>query len=85
MNMQNDERLSDPNGAAPLDATVRHWTQRGFCVVSKVIVEDGYLPVLHGFYPAEWEAKAALEKLDELPADLRVDAAVVKAELRYGA
>lgn len=74
----NDEELKlDSNSRlGPLERGVRRelgtkeWTQQGNVVVS----DAGALPLTHGFFLTEWEAKAEKERIEkELPEHLRKD------------
>jgi len=83
MNTNNEAQNVEPR---PLERSVRQWNQSGFVIVSKVIIEDKYLPMVHSFHTARWEAESEIDKLiKELPEHLRVELAINPAELKFDA
>ncbi|MFK4706031.1 hypothetical protein ABIC83_002870 [Roseateles asaccharophilus] len=62
----------------------RAWSQNGFAVVSRVAPDGGAgLPLIHGMFLPEWEAKQCLERIADHPALLGLDAAVVPIKISF--
>lgn len=72
--------------AGMLERHVRAWSQSGFAVVSVIVSDQDYLPMVHSVRATRGEAESDLKKLTiELPEHLRVDIAVKPAQLTFDA